>query len=546
MNKIIFILILFASFSLSAGNIHQKIESCNAGDAGSCDMVGFTYQMKKDYMKAAEYYGKGCDKNFASSCYELARMYRYGVAVDKDAGKAKELFAKACKGHYEEACKALEAMSGSTLYSDSNITSKDLNQNYSPSFDCEQAKSQSEKDICRSKTVSALDRRLGNLYKDIKKSMPEQDFDALMKIQRVWVKNRDTVCSVQNSFSKREKCLTGIYNKRLDAFSLISVQDASLQDFKSVYLNGSGEARLRLAVHLYLDDGATEKALKLIYKVIADKQNEAYDAFVMLQKLHRDYLKEFKDISKEDIENNHNSVGYLLWQSGQELEQVLPVLLKEASFLNPIAEISLTLIYQNTHDRRILSFFESCAKEGIPRCKEVTGEIYFYGWGVKQNVMKGIELLEKSQLEDAYMILASYYYTNQDMTKSKSYYSQSSSLGNTLATYNLGVIAQEEKKYENAVEYFTLAIKQDKTNYSAISELARMYVEGWGVKQDLVKAMSMLQTVLDNSKDEELKKYVNFNMGAAEYLLAREWQSEKNTDKKKALEKLTSKPMPTQ
>ena len=544
--KKILMIVLFTSFSLSAGNIQQKIESCNAGNAGSCDMVGFTYQMKKNYVKAAEYYDKGCDKNFASSCYVLARMYRHGVAVNEDAGKAKELFTKACKGHYEEACKALEAISGSTLYADSNMTSKGLKPNYSPSFDCSKMATQIEKDICRSETVSVLDRRLGNLYKDIKKSMLTQDFDALIQIQRDWIKNRDTVCSVQNTFSEREKCLNDIYNKRLDAFALINVQEASLQGFKSVYLNGSGEARLRLAVHLYLDDGATEKALKLIYKVIADKQNEAYDAFVMLQKLHRDYLKEFKDISKEDIENNHNSVGYLLWQSGQELEQVLPVLLKEASFLNPIAEISLTLIYQNTHDRRILSFFESCAKEGIPRCKEVTGEIYFYGWGVKQNVMKGIELLEKSQLEDAYMILASYYYTNQNMTKSKSYYSQSSSLGNTLATYNLGVIAQEEKKYENAVEYFTLAIKQDKTNYSAISELARMYVEGWGVKQDLVKAMSMLQTVLDNSKDEELKKYVNFNMGAAEYLLAREWQSEKNTDKKKALEKLTSKPMPTQ
>ena len=91
--KQIYLIFLFISISLNAGDIQKKIEACNSGDAGSCDIVGFSYQMKKEYGTAAEYYFKGCQMDFASSCYGLGRMYMFSGQINI----AKNFFLKLVK-----------------------------------------------------------------------------------------------------------------------------------------------------------------------------------------------------------------------------------------------------------------------------------------------------------------------------------------------------------------------------------------------------------------------------------------------------------------
>ncbi len=98
--------------SLFSQSIEKLTQDCNVKVTGSCDVLGFKYHMKKDYFNAAKYYTKGCEQNFASSCYELARMYSYGTGVKKDMIKAKKLFKKACNRGYKEACE-----NASTTYS---------------------------------------------------------------------------------------------------------------------------------------------------------------------------------------------------------------------------------------------------------------------------------------------------------------------------------------------------------------------------------------------------------------------------------------------
>ena len=68
MKIFIILIILICTTSISADEKFDKhLRDCNEGEAGSCDMVGFKYQMKEDYTNATKYYTKGCDGNIASS-----------------------------------------------------------------------------------------------------------------------------------------------------------------------------------------------------------------------------------------------------------------------------------------------------------------------------------------------------------------------------------------------------------------------------------------------------------------------------------------------
>lgn len=78
---------------------------------------------------------------------------------------------------------------------------------YQPSFPCEKAKTRTEKDICSSNEISALDSILSETYKAAKSRAQSKE---LKTEQRSWLKNRNK-CSSSNT----KICLLSIYASRI-------------------------------------------------------------------------------------------------------------------------------------------------------------------------------------------------------------------------------------------------------------------------------------------------------------------------------------------
>ena len=67
--------------------------------------------VKKDYLKAVEFYTKACDGGEAYACMILGNIYRDGKAVIvQDSAKAAAYFKKVCEFGYSEGCKQYETI----------------------------------------------------------------------------------------------------------------------------------------------------------------------------------------------------------------------------------------------------------------------------------------------------------------------------------------------------------------------------------------------------------------------------------------------------
>ena len=73
---------------------------CQAGDAGSCELLAEYYEngsgVPKDESRAAGLYRKGCNLRDSVSCYNLGVMYFEGRGVPRSNPRAKVLFEKVC------------------------------------------------------------------------------------------------------------------------------------------------------------------------------------------------------------------------------------------------------------------------------------------------------------------------------------------------------------------------------------------------------------------------------------------------------------------
>ncbi len=77
-----------------------------------------------------------------------------------------------------------------------------------PSFDCNQARSDAETQVCNDAELSALDRRLAELYKAAQTSPDELDIAAE---QRGWIKGRDACWQAVDA----RRCLVEAYQTRI-------------------------------------------------------------------------------------------------------------------------------------------------------------------------------------------------------------------------------------------------------------------------------------------------------------------------------------------
>ncbi|WP_288298793.1 tetratricopeptide repeat protein [uncultured Megasphaera sp.] len=87
--------------------------------------------------------------------------------------------------------------------------------------------------------------------------------------------------------------------------------------------------------------------------------------------------------------------------------------------------------------------------------------------------------------------LAAYcqYGHKKNLKKATSLYKKAAKLGEDDAMLALGDLAFEEKKYANAVKWYEAAVAAD--NLEAMLELARLYLEGDGVRKDHKKAKAL-------------------------------------------------------
>lgn len=105
-----------------------------------------------------------------------------------------------------------------------------------PSFDCELAQSKSEKTICASENLSALDVKLTQAYKEFRSFLPKESGALARKLQINWIRSREKRC-IENGYpdyfgyetkvndynpyasENIEECLTEYYHFALSAFS---------------------------------------------------------------------------------------------------------------------------------------------------------------------------------------------------------------------------------------------------------------------------------------------------------------------------------------
>jgi len=98
-----------------------------------------------------------------------------------------------------------------------------------PSFDCSKAKKEDEKLICQNASLSAIDGRLGDVYRELKNFYPPSEAQALKKEEIAWILRRrqllTTKCKINNAVDI--PCAMELWKER------IAQLEAQLQNAKA-------------------------------------------------------------------------------------------------------------------------------------------------------------------------------------------------------------------------------------------------------------------------------------------------------------------------
>jgi len=83
-------------------------------DPSACVFAGqmneFARGVSKDDAKAARFYERACELQWAPGCYNLAIMYERGTGVPQDRAKAGELYQEACTAGAPQSCEKAKEM----------------------------------------------------------------------------------------------------------------------------------------------------------------------------------------------------------------------------------------------------------------------------------------------------------------------------------------------------------------------------------------------------------------------------------------------------
>lgn len=81
-------------------------------------------------------------------------------------------------------------------------------------FNCAKASTKNEVAICESKVLAKADKKLGGLYKVLRKKLSSKNRNRLKSEQRKWIKDRNSSCKQKND-NELNYCLRRYYGKRI-------------------------------------------------------------------------------------------------------------------------------------------------------------------------------------------------------------------------------------------------------------------------------------------------------------------------------------------
>ncbi len=88
----------------TSNSLNSNIQNCNAGNGEACNIVGVSYDKKKDYSTAKTYYEKGCNLNNGLACSNLGYLYENALGVNLSYLIAKTYFEKSCNLNNDIGC----------------------------------------------------------------------------------------------------------------------------------------------------------------------------------------------------------------------------------------------------------------------------------------------------------------------------------------------------------------------------------------------------------------------------------------------------------
>ena len=95
-----------------AAEFYQR--ACDGGIASGCFQFALLHAygdgVPRDQARATESYRRACDGDYMSGCAALARSYYRGDGISQDRSVAQELFERACEGGHQDACEQLETL----------------------------------------------------------------------------------------------------------------------------------------------------------------------------------------------------------------------------------------------------------------------------------------------------------------------------------------------------------------------------------------------------------------------------------------------------
>jgi TPR repeat protein len=165
-------------------------------------------------------------------------------------------------------------------------------------------------------------------------------------------------------------------------------------------------------------------------------------------------------------------------------------------------------------------YYERAANADDPEGMLNLSDLYLKGLGVKQDVYKAVELLQKAVkhnhnktgVVESYNALGLKYFrgtgVEQDMVQAKYWFKKSADLGLADGELNLGCLLKSEGNFSEAIELFkSAAIKGCARAYANLGDLFR---DGHGVQKNIDKARHNYQKAVEHGfsmdVEEELKK----------------------------------------
>lgn len=267
----------------------------------------------------------------------------------------------------------------------------------------------------------------------------------------------------------------------------------------------------------------------------AASEEEGFRIGAILSSLALELAKEFpepqEDWDAKEAESLFYSPGVRLFFESRGGAPALELLLLEGYCMQTSAMMMLDTLYfvgVLSHDGavkvppyhpEILTFWRTLADEGLPRGLLTMGRAYLHGQGVEQDVEKGLQFLERSHLEEAWMELAMHFHVQGSSVQARAWWRYAAlETNNPRAWYSLGFEYLRDRHYSEAMAAFRNCLNADPEFYPAMLEIARCHMEGWGVERDFAKAEAILRDILlRNHAYPQINAYAEMNLG----LLAR-------------------------